>query len=257
MFLKLLKYHSGNIFTLKKVLFCQVFFILNSYLFYSNYSNMVSDDQIKTFSVMFFLPINPNLDLFRWILLLLPFLLITHSFLFQNLKESPTYLLLRMKDSMQWFHSLFVTSFVFIIFNLCMGFILTRAVVFFHPYDATKSLYSLAILNNWVFIRDLFFIFALSIIFLSLLNTLFVFVINNSNGAFLLTILCIFASFTFSSIFPFLSTWNPITHSLFALHSLNNHTIKWYYLSLILYIMFIYVVIYILFKYRKEKLLKL
>lgn len=263
MFFILIRHHSNNLFTVKKFAFCQIFFVINVYLVWSSYFNIIPSEKIKVISLMFFLPINMNFDLFRWILLLLPFLIIVNSFINVALKESPTYFLLRTGNSTHWFHSLFAASFLFILTNLLLGFILTGLIVFSISIpnnvalDSTNLLYSLSTTGSWNFLVHLFFIFVLSIFFFILINTLFTFIIHNSTGAFLLTIVCILSAFTFVNIFPNSARWNSLTYSLLAFQQLNKVSFTWYYVSLLFCILFLYFLNSIIFKYRKEFLVKI
>lgn len=263
MVFKLITCHSKGLFTFKNFIIIQITFALNAFLAWTNYLSIMPPEKVKIVSYMFFFPINISFDLFRWLLLLLPFLLIIISFLNKAFKESPIYYLLRVGNLTSWFHSLFIASFLFILTSLVSGFFLTGLIVSFLPSTSDVMINNDSLLifysnvENWTYLIHLFFILLFSIFFLILINTSFTFVINNSQIPFLLTIICLLSAFAFGVISPDLVEWYPLTYSLFAFHNFKEVSFIWYYVYLLSHILVFYFFNTIVFKYRKESIIKI
>lgn len=262
MFFNLTKNYFQNLFIVKNFIYVQIIFIANVFLVWTNYLDLIPPEKIKAICSMFIFPINIQFDLFRWLLLLLPFLIIVNIFINNALKENPVYYFLRIGNFSYLYHSIMFISFGFIFIQSLIGFILTGLIVYFIPItnSAVQNseivlLDTLSTSFSWKLFSHIFFIFVLSIILFILINTFFNFIIRNFNGAFFLTIICITSALPFGLMFPNLIDWNPLTYSLLAYHKLNNFT--WQYIILCLCILTLYFVNSLIFHIKRENIVKI
>jgi len=256
---RIIRYHFHCVMTPTNILFLSLTFIVNTLLVYFTYTDAIPTTDIQATAFMFYLPINLRFDLFRWILILLPVLLILGSFINNEIKERTTYVLLHMKNFRQWFYSVTIVCFSFITLTFLIGFVITFGLVSLIPRDVVSNEW-LEILNFFYQLNVLklivhqFCLLLLTIFLLVLVNILFTFLLNNSSFAFLLTVISEIASITVGYISPDLLKWLPLTHGLLAFHELNNYSFVWSYIYLILNLLILYVLIFRVFMIRRESL---
>lgn len=245
-----------------KILIVVLPFIINIFLVYSVYGDLIPAENVKATTFMFYMPININLDLFRLILILLPILLIIGSFITSEIKERSSYLLIHMKSFHLWFQSFIIASFSSILLFGGLGFVITYVLVLFLQENIMLSklvipFHFLYITNEWTLITHQYFLLILSVFLLVLLNILFTFLINNTAFASLLTIICLVVSITIGNSFPSILNFLPLTYGLFAFRELNGYSFTWSYTFLVLSIFILYIITFGTFMIRKESLFRI
>lgn len=259
MLLNWIQYYSKVLFTIKNFLLVISAFILNFFLVFTTYRDFLPIEKVKAISNMFYFPININLDLFRWILLFLPFLLIVNSFLNRAFTESPVYFFIRTRKLKYWFHSLFIVAGLFVLISMLLGFVITGLLVYLAPFGTepkSQLLGNLSINDSWLFNLNAFLIFVLVTCLLIIMNLLLSFIIKNELVSFLWTLILMVLGVFLGNIYPSILEWYPYAYGLFAFQNFSQVPFFWYYLSLLLYLIITYLVAFMIFEKNRERILK-
>ncbi|BAB03897.1 BH0178 [Halalkalibacterium halodurans C-125] len=257
MLARVIRYHLLSMLTPIKILLLVFVFMVNTLLVFSIYGDLIPEDSIKATVFMFYVPINIRMDLFRWILVLLPILLIMGAFLSRELKERSLYLLLQMKSFRLWFHSFMIVTFLFVLLFFTVGFVITYGMILIFPRNAwiDESLFPYFYsVNEWVLVTHQFSLLVLSVFMLVLLKIFFVFLIDNVAVASLMTLICLTASMSIGRVYPSVLDKLPLTYGLFAYRELHAYPFIWSYSILFAGIIALYFLIFCLYRTRRETL---
>ncbi|WP_062352928.1 hypothetical protein [Bacillus kwashiorkori] len=259
----LVNYYCKVLLTPKNLLFISICFLLNVIIVLSAYSSLLPMEYIKAIDFLFIFPINLQLDSYRWILLLLPFLLISHSLINNSFRNSPVYFLIRMENFLFWFHSLFIGLFIFTSASLLIGIFVSAIAIFLIslPVDAQVSselfLQTLNINSSWLLLIHIYFVYLLTIFLLVLLNVIVGWLFDNATIGFLITIVLVFFSIFTSGINMFIFQWNPLASALYLEKKLDIISLFTQYTVLILCIGLLYFLTAKYFYKNHEKVIKI
>jgi hypothetical protein len=256
---RVIRYHTLCIMKPINFLFIVLAFLINALLVYSVYCEAIPTGNIQAAAFMFYLPINLPFDLFRWILVLLPILLIVGSFINNEINERSSYSLLQMKSFHRWFHSLIIVCFFSTVVTFIVGFTVTGAVVSITPREivSDKWINSFTLLytsNEWTLLVHQFFLLVLSVFLIVLLKILFTFLVDNSSFSFLLTIIFSVTSIVVGNAYPSILKWLPLTYGLFVFQEINDYSFIWSYVCLMISLLIVYIFTFIVFIIHKESL---
>jgi len=258
MLIKLVSYYLSSFLKPVYLLCIGGVFVLNVFLVYSAYGNLLPNGYLNKMVFMFYMPLNLQFDLLRWLLLLLPILLILSSFILREVNERPTYIILRMRSYNRWFHSMFVSAFIVIVISIVIGFGMTGITIYlFHSGIGTSSDTGLAPFlntNGWLLVLNQFTLYILTLLLLLILHTIFSLLVDNTAFALLLIIIIMISSVTIGYLFPSLLKYIPLTYCLFAFKEMKEISFGWSNSIIVLCIILSYSLLFLLFTNLKEKI---
>lgn len=247
-----------SFFKLKYVLCSVGIFVLNSIVVYASYGDFPPSGYVNQIIFMFYMPLNFQFDLLRWLLIFIPILLLLSSFILRELRAHPTYLILRMKSYRDCFHSMFLALCISIIGTIGMGYGITGILVFIlnsrieNQSDINLSLFLTT--NGWQFLFNHFMLFVLTFVLLFIVHTIFSFIVNNVVFAMFLVIISMISSVAVGYVFPTILKFLPLTYFLLGLSELQGISIAWFNTIIVLCIVLSYSVLYGLFIKLREKI---
>lgn len=128
---RLTKYYLSILLSPSRILFLIFCTIANIFFTFSVFKGSLPLSRLEKLSFIYSLPLNLNSDLFRWIFMLLPILLITGFLIFKEFKNPPIYLFFRIEGYSNWFHSIFIACLLFVIIGTVFEFIITFMIIRF------------------------------------------------------------------------------------------------------------------------------
>jgi len=254
----LFTYYLCSFFKLKYVLCSVGIFVLNSIVVYASYGDITPSGYVNQIVFMFYMPLNFQFDLLRWLLIFIPILLLLSSFIFRELCAHPTYLILRMKSYRDCFHSIFIAIGISLIGYVGIGYMVTAIFVYFinnnieGHNEIPLSLFHNS--NGWQVLFSHFILFILTGLLLLIIHTIFLFIINNAVFAMFLVIISMISSVAVGYLFPPILKFLPLTYFLLGLRELQGISFAWFNTIIALWIVLSYSVLYGLFIKLREKI---
>lgn len=254
----LFTYYLCSFFKLKYVLCSVGIFVLNSIVVYASYGDITLSGYVNQIVFMFYMPLNFQFDLLRWLLIFIPILLLLSSFILRELCAHPTYLIQRMKSYRHCFHSIFIAIGISLIGYVGIGYMVTAIFVYFinnnieGHNEIPLSLFHNS--NGWQVLLSHFILFILTGLLLLIIHTIFLFIINNAVFAMFLVIISMISSVAVGYLFPPILKFLPLTYFLLGLWELQGISFAWFNTIIALCIVLSYSVLYGLFIKLREKI---
>lgn len=257
-FFHIIRYQSLYLFKPFTFWFFFVCFILNALLSYFLYSSFMPIDNLKATTFVFYLPINISIDVFRIILLILPFLLFYNMNIQREMEERSVYILLRIKSFKIWFHSLMLITFIFTFSFILLGYLITYGIVSFLPsHEYIITFNKLQLENNLFYLLEQYILLSLSLVLILFLNTLFIFLIENIEVSTILTLLVLLIPTVIGNLSPQTTTYFPTTYGFFVFKENKDFSFFTEFSTLLFCIFVTYMTTYLIFYHKKETLLLL
>ncbi|MFJ7406139.1 MULTISPECIES: hypothetical protein [unclassified Lysinibacillus] len=254
---KLVCYYLRSFFNLTYVLCIVGVFVLNGILVHASYDDLIPDGYANQIVFMFYMPLNIQFDLLRWLLIFIPILLFLSSFILREMRDHPTYLILRMKSYRHCFHSMFIAICISLVGTLGIGYGVTGIVVFLLNHQIDQSDIGLSLFlntNGWQLLLNHFSLFILTLLLLLIVHTIFSFIMHNAVFAMFTVIISMISSATIGYLFPSLLKFLPLTYFLLGLREMQEVTFAWSNSIILLCIVLSYCVLYMLFINLREKI---
>ena len=255
---KLVSYYLRSFFNITYVLCIVGVFVLNGILVHASYGDLIPNGYANQIVFMFYMPLNIQFDLLRWLLIFIPILLFLSSFILREMRDHPTYLILRMKSYRHCFHSMFIAICISLVGTLGIGYGVTGIVVFLlnnqigNQSDICLSLFLNT--NGWQLLLNHFTLFILTLLLLLIVHTIFSFIIHNAVFAMFTVIISMISSATIGYLFPSLLKFLPLTYFLLGLREMQEVTFAWSNSIILLCIVLSYCVLSMLFINLREKI---
>lgn len=194
-FFSVFRFHYVNLFKKTNILIVMVFFLIYCVSSFLIYGVAPTYDTLTSVYFVFYAPIIPTLDLFRALLLVTVFLLLFNHFIQTELRDRSSYILLRIKSTKLYFHSLLSTMMVFTFVFILIGYVIALLLTFvFYKVEipqAEQFLYDI----NWDLLLQQYLLIVLSIILLISINNVMVLLFKNIEIATLIIFLLFICSF--------------------------------------------------------------
>ena len=253
-FVRLTTYYLKTLFSPLTLLAIFGFLSANIFFTYSLFEAYLPVNLLEKVSFMFVLPLEINGDIFRWLLLLLPFLIIPGNLLFKQFKNPPVYLFVRMESFSSWFHSLLFSCCIFIFISTGLSFLFTFVILAL--LDADLAFASLNIMNGKIILKQ-WLVFFFTILCLFLFKVMIFMLSRNELFSLLVTIVVSLSALTLDHLMIQAENKMFITEFLYA------KTIRtsiefplWISISSIL-VLCLYFVLVKVFMLKHEKALKI
>lgn len=255
---KLVTYYTCSFFKIKYVLGIVAIFVLNSMLVCTSYADLIPNGYTNQIVFMFYMPLNIQFDILRWLLIIIPVLLLLSSCIVRELTNHPTYLILRMKSYRDCFHSIFIAIGISLIGYVGIGYMVTAIFVYFinNNIEGHNEI-PLSLFHNsdgWQVLLSHFILFILTGLLLLIIHTIFLFIINNAVFAMFLVIISMISSVAVGYLFPPILKFLPLTYFLLGLRELQGISFAWFNTIIALWIVLSYSVLYGLFIKLREKI---
>ncbi|UED82375.1 hypothetical protein FH508_0010885 [Lysinibacillus sp. CD3-6] len=255
---KLIFYYLCSFFKPTYVLCIVGVFVLNGILVHTTYGDLIPNGYANRIVFMFYMPLNIQFDLLRWLLIFIPILLFFSSFILRELRDHPTYLILRMKSYRHCFHSMFIAICISLVGTVGIAYGVTGMVIFFFNSQiegqSNTGLSLFLSTNGWQELLNHFTLFILTLLLLLIVHTIFSFIIHNAAFAMFTVIISMIASATIGYLFPSLLKFLPLTYFLLGLREMQEVTSAWSNSIILLCIVLSYCVLSILFINLREKI---
>ena len=258
MLIKLVFYYLRTFVNITTVLCIVGIFVLNGILVHASYSDFTPNGFVNQIVFMFYMPLNFQFDLLRWLLIFIPILLMLSSFILREVRDHPTYLILRMQNYRHCFHSMFIAICISLVGKIGIGYGMTGILVFFlNSQIKTQSDIGLSLflnMNGWQLLLNHYTLFILTLLLLLIVHTIFLFLANNAVFAMLIVIISMISSVAIGYLFPTLLKFLPLTYFLLGLRELQELSFAWSNSIILLCIVLSYCVLNVLFNKLREKI---
>lgn len=255
---KLVTYYTCSFFKIKYVLCIVAIFVLNSMLVYTSYADLMPNSFVNQIIFIFYMPVNIQFDVLRWLLIFIPILLSLSSCIVRELHNHPTYLIQRMKSYRHCFHSIFIAIGISLVGYIGIGYGVTAVFVsFFNSRIEGHNNIALSLFlntNGWQVLLSHFTLFILTTLLLLIVHTNFLFIINNAVFAMFIVIISMISSVATGYLFPSSLKFLPLTYFLLGLREMQDISFVWANSIILLSIALSYILLYILFINLREKI---
>ncbi|MBM7541206.1 hypothetical protein [Amphibacillus cookii] len=257
-FIKLMRYQLASMLTVSKLLINVIVYAANVWLVYVLYADLIPGSFLSATAFMFYLPLNPTFDMLRWLLVLLPLLLVVGSFTDFQLKEQSTYLLLQMRSYRMWWQSFALATIISTITFFASGYMVTMLLVKSLSLNLKSRLVDEYLMTFSTssgaggFLLRQFSLLVLSTLVLVFIMILIRFLFNHSGLSFTGVTISLVLSITLSSMGPAVGHFLPLSYGFLAFEY-NQPFFR--SMAILLLTMFVlYFFSWITFKKRKEVL---
>ncbi|MEC1179634.1 hypothetical protein P9B03_14130 [Metasolibacillus meyeri] len=254
MFINTLKYHLHSLIKPIHIWGLIATFLSYTFFVHTMYEEIMPSTTFKVLAFTFYFPIYSNLDVFRWLLLIVPLLVMIGNFMTSEIKERGIFVLLHVGSYHMWFHSLMLSVLLFTFFYFLFGFI---SIGFISWFLATPNGGEIALpffnkMATSYLIGHEFFLLIFVAILLVWISIFLTFLLNQAALATILTIICSSAVQIGNYIAPNLMSYLPLTYSFLAFREMHHLPFRWSYLLILLSLMIIYLFAYIYFLKKNE-----
>lgn len=178
---------------------------------------------------VFYAPRAPIIDLLRALLFILSFIIICSNFIQSEVSGKNHSILLRLKSTKVYFHSLFITMlfYVFLFVLLCY-FVIALLFLIFSKIEVAQSSFNFATIDGYALIRQ-YILVSLSIIMLLFMNYIFILLVRKAEIATFLILILFVSAFNFVSSHFKQSIYIPFLYGFFepsAIMEVENYILK-------------------------------